>query len=289
MLMTVLAMAAPVPAAPVSVRDDLGEVVRLPQPARRIVSLSPGLTETLFQIGAGDRLVAVDLASDFPAAAAELPRVGSIAGVDRERLLALQPDLVVLWGSGSRAGLVDWLRRSGIAVYVSEPRELDQIATTMERLGRLSGRDQEGTAAAAAFRQRAQSLRRRYHRQPPWTVFYQVWHDPLITVNGGQFISQVIDLCGGSNVFAGLAGSAPQISVEAVLARDPQFLVAGVAAGQSDPLAHWRRWPFLQAVRRGNLIRVPADLLQRPSARLLDGAQRLCAAMRLASETPSHR
>lgn len=281
-----LATAASVYGAPVLVRDDGGVPVRLSGPAQRVVSLSPALTETLFHIGAGAVLVGVDRASDYPVAAATLPRVGTVAGVDRERLLALRPDLVLVWRSGVGTGLVQWLRSAGIAVYVSEPGNLDQIAGTMERLGRLTGESERGAAAAAAFRARTASLRHRYRRTDPASVFYQVWHDPLITVNGDQFISQVIQLCGGRNVFAALDQSAPPVSVEAVLAQDPQFLVAGAMERQGDPLAHWRRWPFLRAVRQGNLVSIPADLLQRPTARLLDGAQRLCERMAAAETLP---
>lgn len=287
-VMAMLGAAAVAWSAPRTVRDDSGAAVTLPMPAQRVVSLSPGLTENLFHIGAGATLAGVDLASNFPAGAAALPKVGTVAGVDRERLLALRPDLVVVWGSGVRAGLTEWLRAAGIAVYVSEPRTLAQIATTMERLGHLTGHDDQARASAATFRDRVTELRRRYARSVPVTAFYQVWDDPLITVNGDQFISQVLELCGARNVFAALDRSAPVVSVEAVLARDPQVVVAGATPGQPDPLALWRRWRFLQAVRRAHLVSVPADLLQRPTARLLDGVQQLC--QRLASlEAPPQR
>ena len=278
-------------AAPIAVDDDGGYRVQLDAPARRIVSLSPGLTESLFVIGAGNRVVGVDAASDYPSDVRALPRVGSAAGVDLERLLALRPDLVLVWGRGASARLIAWLRAAGIAVYVSEPRRLEQVADTLERLGRLTGNETPAAAQAAAFRRRLDSLRQRYRRTAPLTVFYQVWDDPLITINGDQFISEVITLCGGVNVFAGLAASAPRVSIEAVLARDPQVMVAGVVPGQPDPLAHWRGWPMLRAVRDDLMFRLPADLMQRPSVRLLDGAQMLCTRIARAadSESSAHR
>lgn len=277
-------------AAPVAVRDDSGAWVRLAAPAQRIVSLAPALTEVLFSVGAGSRIVAVDQASDFPPAAAALPRVGSAVGADLERLVALRPDLVVLWGSGAPARLIQWLRDTGTPVYVSEPRDLEHVAITLERLGRLTGHQPQAVLQAAAFRERIDSIRQRYHKHTPVSVFYQVWGDPLITVNGAQFISEVIGLCGGRNVFAALDASAPHVSIEAVLAQDPGVMVAGVTPGQPDPLAQWRRWPFLRAVRNQHLFLVPADLLQRPSMRLLQGAQRLCEQMAgIGSELSAHR
>lgn len=277
--------------APVVVADDSGQDVRLAAPAARIISLSPGLTELLFQIGAGDRVIAVDQASDFPPAVQDLPKVGTVAGIDLERVLALRPDLVLVWKESGAARLVQWLRDAGIPVYVSSPQRLDQIATTLQRLGRLSGHEPRAVAQAQAFRHRLAQLRARYRRAVPLTVFYQVWNDPLITVNGDQFISELIQLCGGVNVFAALEGGAPRISVEAVLARDPQVMVAGVLPGQGDPLAMWRQWPALRAVRSGALLLLPADLMQRPSTRLLDGAALLCQGLQqiTTSEATPHR
>lgn len=278
-------------AAQIAVHDDAGDRIALPEPAHRIVSLAPGLTELLFSIGAGGSLVAVDQFSDYPPPARVLPRVGSAASVDLERVLMLRPDLVLMWQSGSSARLIARLRSTGIAVYVSEPHKLEDIADTMERLGRLSGHEESARAAAAAFRQRTAALRERYQRAQPVPVFYQVWDDPLITVNGEQFISEVISLCGGVNVFADLADSAPHVTVESVLARNPQVMVAGTGVGPGKPLARWRIWPQLRAVRYEHLFYVPADLLQRPSIRLLDGARSLCTQMEAVtdSEAAAHR
>ncbi len=275
----------------IAVRDDAGGRVQLQRPAQRIVSLAPGLTELIFSIGAGSRLVGVDRFSDYPPAARELPRVGSATHVDFERLLAARPDLVLLWQSGSPQRLIARLRATGIAVYVSEPKHLDDIALTMERLGRLTGHEPAARAAADEFRRRQENLGSEFGRRQPLSVFYQVWGDPLITVNGTQFISEVISLCGGVNVFAGLANSAPRVSVESVLARDPQVMVAGRTSGDDAPLARWRVWPQLRAVRNRHLFYVPADLLQRPSARLLDGARLLCEQMHGidASKATAHR
>ncbi len=265
------------PGAGSSVVDDAGRRVELPAPARRIVSLAPHATEILFAVGAGERLVAVMGHSDHPAAARDLPRLGSHAGLELERLLALQPDLVVAWGSGNGRRALASLEALGLAVFVSEPRSLEAVASGLERLGRLAGTAEEGRQAAAQFRRRWRALEERYAGRPELAVFYQVWGDPLITVNGEHLISRLIRLCGGRNVFADAPTLAPRVSLEAVLAARPEVIVAGTAQGAADAaLAAWRDWPELPAVARGDLHALPADLLNRPGPRVMEGAERLC-------------
>jgi len=266
--------------AEVSVSDDTGREVRLARPAQRIVSLAPHITELLFSAGAGDRLVgAVDF-SDWPPAAKQLPRVGAYNAVDMERILALRPDLVVAWASGNPPALIERLRGLGLTVFLSEPRELEDVAGNLERLGRLAGTEATAQAAADAFRRRLQALRERYSARAPVSVFYQIWFRPLMTVNGEHLISKVIRLCGGRNVFADLPALVPKLDMEAVLAADPQAIVAGVREpGDEAWQADWRRWPQLRAVREGHLISLPADLMQRHTVRILDGAGQLCAAL----------
>lgn len=263
--------------------DDTGGVVELAAPARRIVSLAPHATEILYVAGAGDYLVGAVEYSDYPEAAMRIPRVGSYAGLDLERIVALRPDLVIAWQSGNPPAQVERLRALGLAVYVSEPRHIEDVATNIERLGRLAGTTDAALRAAQAFRQRHDGLRRRYAGRPPVTVFYQIWDQPLMTVNGRQLISDVIRLCGGRNVFADLPILAPTVDVEAVLAADPEAIVAsGAGAARPEGLDAWRHWPQLRAVQRDNLFVVPPDVLQRHGPRILDGAEHLCAALEAA-------
>lgn len=262
----------------VTVHDDSGQDIVLAEPARRIVSLAPHLTELLYSAGAGERLIAVGSYSDFPPPARELPRVGSHAAIDYERLLALRPDLVLVWQSGNGADVVARLRALGLTVYVSEPEDIAGVAVTLEQLGHLAGTAGIAGEQAAAFRARHAALAARYGDRAEVTVFYQIWDQPLMTVNGEHLISQALELCGGRNVFAGLSALAPTVSVEAVLAADPQAIVGSGDSGEERPewLDDWRRWPSLRAVAEGNLFSVPPDLIQRHSVRILDGAELLC-------------
>ncbi len=263
-----------------SVVDSNGRNVTLQRPAQRIVSLAPHLTELLFAAGAGERVVGVVSYSDWPPAARGIEQVGSYSALDMERILALKPDLVVAWESGNNPAQLERLERLGLTVLRHAPRTPDDIARMLEQLGRLAGTDAVAQPAAQDFRARLQRLRERNAQATPLTVFYQVWHQPLMTVNGAHLISAAIELCGGRNVFAALPALAPQISIEAVLAADPQVIVAsGMAEQRPDWLDDWKRWPQLAAVRHDNLYFVPPDLLQRAGPRFIDGAERLCAAL----------
>jgi len=266
------------PAAPVSAVDDAGTVIHLSHPARRIVSLAPHATELLFDAGAGAQVVGTVSYSDYPPAARRLPRVGNASRIDRERVLALHPDLVVGWGSGNPPGQLAALRRLGIPVFVSEPRRFRTIAHDLRALGRLAGTEPAAGAAAQAFERRLKALRRRYTGRSPVTVFFQVSTHPLITVTGEHIISRVLRLCGGRNIFADLSGLAPQVSLEAVLAARPRAIVFSSYAGQDSRSmgAFWSRWKAVPAVRNGAIFGIPADLIARPTPRILDGAAMIC-------------
>lgn len=264
----------------IQVPDDTQAPVALSHPARRIVSLAPHVTELLFAAGAGERVVGVTAYSDYPAAAKKLPRVGGGFGIDIEAVVALKPDLIVAWRSGNPAAQVDRLRRMGFAVYVTEPRHLEDIARALRDLGRLAGTDEVADRASADFTARTHQLFARYAGRPRVSVFYQILDPTLMTVNGRHVISDIIRRCGGHNVFAHARVLAPVVEVEAVLAFDPALIAAGgTAAAWQDWEPRWRAYPALAAVKNNNLVFIPSDLLHRHSPRILAGAARLCAAI----------
>lgn len=273
-LLALLAFAA---RAEISLTDDSGASLRLSRPATRIVSLAPHITETLFSAGAGNRIVGAVEYSDYPAAAKAIPRIGGYSRLDLEAIAASQPDLAIGWLSGNSPAHLDKLRALGIPVFLVQPHGLDDVAVNLERFGRLAGSDTAAQAAARTYRARLAELRSRYTSRSPVRVFYQVWNSPLMTIGGSQIITDVIRLCGGENVFADLAPLAPRVTVEAVLARDPEVIVAsGMGEARPEWLDDWRKWPQLTAVKHDNLFFIPPDLIQRPTPRLLEGATRLC-------------
>jgi iron complex transport system substrate-binding protein len=264
-------------AAPITVTDDTGAAITLKAPAQRIVALAPHIVENLHVIGAGAQIVAAVDYSDHPDAAKKLPRVGGYDKFDVESVLVKKPDLIIGWSSGNPAAQVDKLRVLGVPIYLTQPNRFEDVAQELRQLGRLTGRDKEAEAAAANFLARLDKLRKTHAGKAKVRVFYQIWQTPLMTIGGGQIISSAIDSCGGENVFASIKGMAAQISDEAVLAADAEaFVAGGMGEVRKDWLEPWRRWKHLTAVKRDNLFFVPADLMQRHTPRLLDGAEQLC-------------
>lgn len=264
--------------AEVVVQDDTGATVRLAQPALRIVSLAPHITETLYAAGAGERLVGAVEYSDYPEPAKKLQRIGGYSRLDLEAIAALKPDLAVGWASGNSPAHIEKLRALGIPVYLAQPERIDDVAANLERYGELAGTEAVARVAAAGFRNRLAELRKQYSMQPKVRTFYQIWKQPLMTVGGAQVISDAIRLCGGENVFADLKPLAPKVTIEAVLAADPEVIVAsGMGESRPEWLDDWRQWKTMTAVKRDNLFFVQPDIIQRHTPRLVEGAARLCA------------
>ena len=261
----------------VEVYDDEGTQITLAIPAQRIVSLAPSLTELIYSAGAGENLVGVVEHSDFPAAAKALPIVGRFDLLDIERILELDPDLVVAWQTGNPRSSVHQLRQLGLTVYVAEPKSLAAIPSHIERLAVLAGKELNDLKVIYDFRQKLEVLDSKYRHQSPVTIFYQVWDRPLITAGGNELINDIIRLCGGRNVFANIRRVAPKVSREAVLKRNPEVIIAsGMDIERPEWLDDWLRWPSLKAVANKNLFFVPPDLLQRHTPRALLGAAQIC-------------
>ncbi|PXX92486.1 cobalamin-binding protein [Marinobacter vulgaris] len=276
-LALMLALGLPAPAAARCVHDALDRKVCIADSVERVVSLSPGATELLFSAGAGEKLVAVSAWSDYPPEAGELPQVGNSNRLDLEAIVALEPDLVVAWVDGNSASQLAKIEALGIPVFWLKPRTFEHIASAVERLALLSGDETAGAGRAAAFLAGIAQLRERYQKAPPVRVFYQVWHEPLMTINDEELIGRAIRLCGGDNVFGHLPRLVPRISTEAVLEANPDAILSG--GEDSDDrrwLDQWRRYPELTAVSRDNLYLIPPSLIQRPTLRMLEGSEQLC-------------
>lgn len=264
--------------ADIVVRDDAGHDVHLKAPARRIITLAPHSTESLYAAGGGAYLVGTVEYSDYPPEAKKVPRVGGYSRLDLEAIVALKPDLVIAWQSGNPAAQVDKLRALGLTVFITQPNLMADVATQLEQLGQLAGTESTAKPAAQRFRQRLEELRRANADKPKVRVFYQIWKSPLMTVGGQQIISDALHLCGGENVFGKLPQMAPTVSVEAVLEADPEAIVAtGMGDARPEWLNDWSKWSRMTAVKRGNLFHINPDLMQRHTPRILDGAEKLCA------------
>ena len=257
--------------------DDIGRTVQLDKPARRIVSLAPHITENLFSAGVGQFVVGVVSYSDYPIEARALASVGGYDNFDSELILAMQPDLVIGWKEGNQFHQVERLMDLGLTVFVNEPQRLEDVAADITRFGILGGREDEARAVAQEYMAGLSLLRDKYSGLEQVSVFYQVWPNPLITVTDKQIIGNVIRLCGGSNIFAGLGSPTPQVGKEAVLTINPDTIIAsGMNEARPDWLDEWKQWSFLKATRYDNLFFIDPDIIQRHTTRILLGTRQLC-------------
>jgi iron complex transport system substrate-binding protein len=316
-LLATAIFAAAMPAlSVVQALDDTGAAVTLATPAQRIVSLAPHATELLVAAGAGARIVGAvaagggdrsvgvvakgsgertvggggaTAATGTESGGSKAVNVGDARSLDLERIVALQPDLIVTWPYTVPAQ-VEALAARGAKVFVADPATIDGIATDIERLGALAGTDAHARAAAVAFRDRIARLRSGRSAARPIRVFYEIWNAPLYTVGGRHLVSEAIRVCGGENVFAALALPAPSVTVEAVLAARPEAIVAGGDGGARPAwLDDWKRWPAIPAVASGSLLAVNADYLHRAGPRFVDGVEQLCAALDAARRNSADR
>jgi len=275
--------------APIRATDDAGHVVTLARPATRVVTLAPSLTELVFAASGGASVVGTTALSDFPEAARRIDRIGDASRLDVERVLALKPDLVLVWQRGNLGREIEQIGAAGIALFQLEPRRLEDVPRAIERLGVLLGREASAQRRANELRAQLEALRSAHSGAAPVRVFHQVWQSPLMTVNRAQMIGDAIALCGGRNVFGDLAPLVPVVSTEAVVAADPEAIFTaseegvGAPAWQRAPdapgLASWRRHTQVVAVRRSWMFTVNGDLISRQGPRIVEGVAAVCAAL----------
>lgn len=283
-------MAGQATAAPISVVDDAGTRIELAQPAQRVIALAPHVVEMLYAAGGGDRLVATVAHADYPPAARELPRIGDNRALDIERVIALRPDLIVVWRHGNAAQHLEPLKQLGVPLFYSEPHRIEGVAASLEKLGTLMGTQTVANAAATDLRERLATLTAKYAKQPPVKVFYQVWDQPLYTLNGRHIVADALAACGGVNIFADLPATAPTVSIEAVLAADPEVVIAGEREGRSGLGPQmWAQYSTLLAAQRGNLFDISPDLTLRAGPRIIEGTREVCDALDTArTRRPAH-
>jgi len=263
--------------ATVSVVDDTGQNVTLTAPATRIISLAPNITEILFHIGAGAQVVGVVSYSDFPPEAIKVAGVGTYDQLDIEAILKLQPDLVVGWNSGNSAEDLKTLEELGLTVYRNESKTLEDVASSMQQFAALTGHSTMGNTKSAAFLEGTLSLQKRYQDRKNLRVFYQIWGDPIYTVNGHHLISHLINQCGGTNIFSGLETLAPVVTTESVIERNPEVIVAGVYPGPvPEWFGEWNKWSGIEAVKSDHLYTIDTNHISRMGPRILLGMQAMC-------------
>lgn len=269
--------------AAITVQDDDGNTVTLQKPAQRVIALAPHVTELLFAAGGASRIIGTVTYSDYPEEAKKIPRLGDNRLVDMERLIAMKPDLIVVWMHGSSERQIETIRQLGIPTFHSEPKTLDGIADSLLRLGQLMGTENVAQPAAADIRRQLAALSRQYANRPPVRLFYQVWDKPLYTLSGMHIVSDAIRLCGGVNIFQDLKTTAPVVSIEGVLQADPEAIF-GTAEKNYGGVNLWRPYKTMTAVRNDNLFTLNGELLNRSGPRMIPGTAALCEKLDLARQ-----
>ncbi|MGK0410123.1 MAG: vitamin B12 transport system substrate-binding protein [Shewanella psychromarinicola] len=247
-------------------------------PGKRIIALSPHGVEMLFAIGAGESILATTDYADYPAAAKDIPRIGGYYGIQIERVIELNPDLIIVWQSGNKQGDINQLRDLGFTLFNSDPKNLTDVATDLEALGKLTGNEVQAQQVATDYRQQLAQIRLKNQAKPTVKVFYQLWSTPLMTVAKGSWIQHLIEVCHGENVFYDAASEYPQISIENVLLTGAEVILQSQDEGNVLGI-NWADWPELPAVKNQHIYQFDADLLHRATPRAIQGVNAVCGAL----------
>lgn len=261
--------------------DDSGTTLCLKSYPRRIISLAPSATELLYAIGAAKQMLAVDQSSDFPLAAKKLPKVGGYPSISIEKVLSMNPDLVIVWPGGNSPQLIEQIEKGGVAIFRLNAVSLEGIAEDMRKLGAITGNAQKANVAADSFIRRLAHLKETYQHQRPISVFFEIWNSPLMSVGNNNFMNSLISLCGGQNIFADAGVRFPVISIESLLIRNPEVIIATSTMNQIETTQkslanYWGKWPMLTAVKKKHIFVVNSDLISRPTLRILEGVEEVC-------------
>jgi iron complex transport system substrate-binding protein len=259
------------------VTDMLGRRVRVPARAARIVSLAPSITETVFVLGEGDRLVGVTDYCDYPPEATRKPRVGGISSPSFEAILTLRPDLVLATSESNYAEHVQRLASLGLAVYVIRPVDFETVLESIARIGAVLGREAAARERVASMRRDADAIAQALAGAPRRRVLYVVWPNPLIAPGRGTLISELIQRAGGESVTGAEPLPYPRLSLETVVERRPERIIVG-RHGQGtveELLRGWERLGSVGAVREGRVYGVDGDLLHRPGPRMIEALREL--------------
>ncbi len=245
----------------------------------RVISLAPHLTELVFAAGVGETLVGTVDWSDYPPEAAELPIIGDAYRYDLEAILGLDPDYVLAWRGGSPTAAVERVGDLGIEIIWIETRSLDDIAVALETLGDRLGAANAGQQAADRLRSQLAEMEADDTGEAKRPVFYQVSARPLYTLGGRHVINEVLALCGMQNIFADLDTEAAVVDREAVLAAEPELIIASEENNNDDPLAPWRNTRLVEESLT-ELHKVEPTLLVRPTPRIVEGIEFVCSLVR---------
>lgn len=243
----------------------------------RIIALAPHIVEMLFDVGAGEQIIATTEHSDYPQAANAIPRIGSSLRIQIERVIELQPDLIIAWKSGNPSDDLARIKQLGFNVVYSQPNSFDDVAKELRLFGELSGHKAQGQAVATKFLNELETIKTQYQNQPPLSAFYEVWSRPLTTIAKDSWPQQFLDVCGIKNPFFQAQARYPQVNIEQILQLDLDIIIQPLSENQADKEGYpWEKWPVISAVKHQQIIKLDADVVHRMTTRSLGALTDLC-------------
>lgn len=269
--------AKPEPAPTREVTDDRGRAVRIPVKVTRAISLAPNLTENIFAVGAGDKLVGVTTFCDYPAEAKEIRKIGDTLNPNMESIIALKPEIVFVSTASQMEAFTKMLEENGIAVFVTDPNSLDGILRNLKQLAEIFGTTVKADQIVSDIQTRLSAIREKLADTPKVPVFIQISREPLFTAGKESFVSEIIEHAGATSVTKGLATAYPRLSKETALALNPEAIVITAGAGNDEPNDVFKE---STAVKNGKVLRVKADLLTRPGPRVIEGLEQMARELR---------
>lgn len=243
-------------------------------PAKKIITLAPHATELVYSAGAGEKIIATVAHSDFPEQAKNITHIGDAYRINLEKIIELKPDIIIAWASGNNSKQLLKLHTLGFKIYYSDVKNFKDIAADIKNIGRIAGTEEISENAAEQLTSKINSLRNTYSNKRKVRVFYQLWHDPLMTINKTHFINQSIKLCGGINVFSNAPVQVPQVSIESILRTKPDIMLAGYKLFAE--AFNWTKNVPKALSLSTDLFIIDPDLLHRPTIRLVEGTEKLC-------------
>lgn len=270
------ANAAHVSEQAISEHKALNEVSHKPS----IVALAPHIVEMLFDIGAGDQIIGTTDFSNYPEQAKKIPRIGNYLRIQIERIIELQPDLIIAWQSGSPSDDLARLKQLGFNIVYSQPNTFSDIAKEIKYFSTLTGHEATGKRIADQFMTKLNHIKSTYSNEPPVNVFYELWSQPLTTIAQGSWPQQFLDICKANNPFKTVDMPYPQVNIEQVLQSPIDLIIQPISANQPDKKGFdWQKWPTINAVKNNQIIRPDADAMHRMTLRSVEALQNLCIAI----------
>jgi len=258
--------------------DEVGRKVSLEGKPQRIVSVAPNVTEILFSLGLGTRVVGVSTYCQFPPEAQKKEKIGGYINPSLEKIIALRPDLVIGAAEGDLKNFVDRLAGLGISVYIINPENVSGVIRSIENIGAVTSTVRGAQQMARTMRVEIETLRKRIQGRPHPRVLHVLSLDPLISAGKGTFVDDLIRLAGGQNIAEKATARYPRFSMEEIIRQDPQIIILSSMRSQ-DPMAAerkwWHRWENISAVRLGRIFVLDADLIHRPSPRIVKGLEKM--------------